>query len=123
MKREKNYNLFADKSWAFRHFDGRRKEFRGWSREEFYEARGKNLTRSGIRRNRTKPTIYEYRRKMISIFAEIPYEYHRGPYRRRSDGFIMYLATLPGRIRQVSTYDPILVAYLTKKYNKHFANK
>ena len=123
MKRKRNYSLFEDKSWAFRHFDGRRREFRGWGREEFYAAQEKHWKRAGIRRSRTKPTIYEYRRKMISIFAEIPYECHRGPYRRHSDGFLMYLATLPGRIRQVSTDDPILVAYLTKKFNKHFGNK
>lgn len=122
MKRERNCRLFEDKSWAFGHFDGRRREFRGWSREEFEAMRKKHWERAG-RSIRNSQYIYEYRRKKIAIFAEIPYEYHKGRYQRRSDNVVFYIAVRPGGIAQVFTHDPILVAYLTKKYNKHFANK
>ena len=122
MKRERNYSLFSDKSWAFWHYDGRRREFRGWSREEFYAAQEKHWKRAG-RSVLTSQSIYEYRRKKIAIFAEIPYEYHKGRYQRRSDNVVLYIAVRPGGIAQVFTHDPLLVDYLTKKYNKHFANK
>lgn len=151
MKRERNYSLFKDKSWAFRHFDGRRREFRGITRNEFEAACKKHWERAG----RSVPNsqfIYEYRRREIAYFATVPYEYQGdgmddyNKYQRpesNCEGYVAicpgerannhqrpassgagYVAICPGeRANNHYVDDQILVAYLTKKYNKHFANK
>ena len=129
MKRERNYSLFKDKSWAFRHFDGRRREFRGITRNEFEAACKKHWERAG----RSVPTsqyIYEARRREIAYFSGIPYEYQGDgmsdfeKYQRPASNGSGYVAICPGE-RANSHYvdDPILVAYLTKKFNKHFGSR
>lgn len=129
MKRKRNYSLFGDEYWMFRHFDGRRREFRGWSKSEFYAAQRKNYERHLA--NLPGPQfIYEYRRREIAYFAEIPYEYQgdgmddHNKYQRPAGNCVGYVAICPGEsANNHYVDDPILVAYLTKKYNKHFGNK
>lgn len=129
MKRERNYSLFADKSWAFRHFDGRRKEFRGITRQEFDAMCKKHWERAG----RSVPTSqyqYEARRREIAYFATVPYEYKGdgmddyNKYQRPASNGVGYAAICPGeRANNHYVDDPILVAYLTKKLKKHFGSR
>lgn len=127
MKRERNYSLFEDEYWVFRRFDGRRREFRGWSKAEFYAAQIRHYERHWG--NMPGPQfIYEYRRREIAFFATVPYEFQGdgtddfNKYQRPANNGVGYVAICHGE----STHyvdDQILVAYLTKKYNKHFINK
>lgn len=122
-------SIYKNPNWHFLHYDGRKKAFRGITREEFEAAQRKHYERCG----RSTPTlqyIYEYRRRMIAYFAEIPYEYHGdgmddyNKYQRPSDDGRWYLAICPGEpYNDIYVFDPILVAFLTKKYNNHFGNK
>lgn len=120
-------SIYKNPNWHFLHYDGRKKAFRGITREEFEAAQRKHYERCG----RSTPTlqyIYEYRRRMIAYFAEIPYEFQGdgtddfNKYQRPANNGVGYVAICHGE----STHyvdDQILVAYLTKKYNKHFINK
>lgn len=127
------YSIFAQRDWFFRHYDGRRKEFKGIGRETFKRCCDTHLDRM----NRNLNIQFDsdafnnaQRREMIKYFAAIPYEYEGDGtddynlYQRPSSNGIGYVAVCPGE-RANNTYigDKILVAYLKKKYEKHLAGK
>lgn len=69
---------------------------------------------------------YKTRREYIAYFATIPYEYQGDGmddfnlYQRPASNGIGYVAICPGESgNNFYTDDPILVSYLTKKFNKH----
>ena len=129
----KQFSIFTQHDWFFRHYDGRRKEFKGISKETFEKCRNTHLSRRSMR----LAARFDYdtfngiwRRKMLNYFATIPYKYEGDymddyeKYQRPSSNGIGYVAICPGE-RANNTYieDKILVAYLKKKYERYWANK
>ena len=129
----KQYSIFAQRNWFFRHYDGRRKEFEGISRDAFKRCCATHLDR--MQRNLSiqfdSDTFSNpQRREMIKYFAAIPYEYEGdymddySKYQRPASNGVGYVAICPGeRANNIYVEDKLLVAYLTKKYEKYLAAK
>lgn len=124
-------SIFKEKFWYDRRYDGRRKEFRGISREFFEAAKKAHWDRAWAKvylHKRGEDLIKNcaIRRELIAYFATIPYEYQGDGlddfnlFQRPSSNGRGYVAICPGEPRNnYYTEDPILVGYLKKKYNKY----
>lgn len=116
--------IFAIEHWFDKKFDGRKKIFRGISRDAFNKAVKKHRERRW--RSMSLIPEYERRRKIIKFFASIPYEYQGdglddyNMYQRPANNGVGYVAICPGeRTNNLYTDDPLAVTYLTKKYKKY----
>lgn len=122
-KMDGDFRIYKQKDWFWRKYDGRRKEFKNIDRNAFNAAKERHISRmpNGYVRNE-----YKTRREYIAYFATIPYEYQGDGmddfnlYQRPASNGIGYVAICPGESgNNFYTDDPILVSYLTKKFNKH----
>ena len=122
-KMDGDFRIYKQKDWFWRKYDGRRKEFKNIDRSAFNAAKERHISRmpNGYVRNE-----YKTRREYIAYFATIPYEYQGDGmddfnlYQRPASNGIGYVAICPGESgNNFYTDDPILVSYLTKKFNKH----
>lgn len=118
--------IFAIEHWFDKKFDGRKKIFRGISRDAFNKAVQKHWERAF---NKKECDEYRLRRKDIKYFAGIPYEYQGdglddfNMYQRPASNGVGYVAICPGESgNNYYVDDPLTVAYLTKKYKKHKNN-
>lgn len=119
--------IFNDKGWNFKNYDGRRREFRGISRDEFNEAKRKNRDReiARFRAERSVKTKTQSFKEWIRYFSTIPYEYTGdgfddfNHYQRPASNGIGYVDICPGE-RGNNNYvdEPHLVAALTRKYKE-----
>lgn len=119
--------LFTQSNWWWMKYDGRKKMFRGISREDFTAAKEAHIARA-LRSAYEPENEYAERRSLIRAFASIPYAYKGDGMddysltQRPSSNGIGYCAVCPGeRGNNIYTDDPIAVAYLTKKYSKYKA--
>lgn len=118
-------NIFKVENWYDRRYDGRRKEFKGITREEFKKAVRRHYDHSY---NKLKVTdIYAERRRIIAYFANIPYKYEGDGlddfnlYQRPASNGRGYVAICPGESgNNYYVDDPLAVVYLKAKYNKFF---
>lgn len=115
-------DLYRTGCWWHLNYDGRKRLFKGISKADFEKAKIKHFERSS---NKFVPDIYAARREDINFFSSIPYTYSGdgmddySMYQRPSSNGIGYVAICKGeRGNNYYTEDKILVAYLTKKYNK-----
>ena len=116
-------NFFKIGHWYDRRYDGRRKEFKDITREEFKKAVQRHYAHAY---NKLKVTdIYAERRRIIAYFANIPYQYEGdglddyNMYQRPASNGRGYVAICPGESgNNYYVDDPLLVNYLTAKYNK-----
>lgn len=93
--------LFKDKKWWGRRYDGRKKEFRGLSRERFNAMAAKHCARLRDK-HRIKQKRFSKCRDMLNFFKEIPYKYEGGGlddfnvFQRPCSNGIGYVAICPG---------------------------
>ena len=124
-------NIFSEypETWMRLRYDGRRKAYYlNMSKEEFAAAQEKNEAR---RRNKyTTPTRIERILSDLAFFANIPYEYEGdglddfNKYQRSSSNGIGWVAICPGeRGNNYYVDDPVTVAILKKRYNKHISTQ
>lgn len=120
---ETNFAIYKQQDWFWRKYDGRKKEFKSISRNDFKAAKERHISRMS---NSYVRNEYKSRRECLAYFAGIPYEYQGdgmddyNRYQRPASNGVGYVAICPGeRANNYYVDDPILVAYLTKKYNKH----
>lgn len=127
----KSYDLFKVERWFDLRFDGRKKLFKGISRQEFNALVKKHYKREGAKWLHKASDFLaqcQERRKAINFFANIPYTYEGdglddySMYQRPSSNGVGYVAICPGeRGNNYYVDDPLLVNYLTAKYNKRSA--
>ena len=124
-------NIFSEhpETWMRLKYDGRRKAYYlNMSKEEFAAAQEKNEAR---RRNKyTTPTRIERILSDLAYFSEIPYEYQGdglddfNKYQRPASNGIGWVAICPGeRGNNYYVDDPVTVAILKKRYNKHISTQ
>ena len=124
-------NIFSDypETWMRLRYDGRRKAYYlNMSKEEFAAAQEKNEARR--RSKYTTPTRIERILSDLAYFSEIPYEY-RGDglddfnkYQRPASNGIGWVAICPGeRGNNYYVDEPVTVAILKKRYNKHISTQ
>lgn len=118
-----DFGIYKQENWFCRKYDGRRKEFKSIDRNEFTAAQERHFSRMS---NSYVRDEFKDRRDCIAYFASIPYEYQGdgmddySRYQRPAGNGMGYVAICPGeRGNNFYTDDPILVKYLTKKYNRH----
>lgn len=118
--------IFNNTNWFLAKYDGRNKQFRGISRDEFNKAVAKHNSR-GWRASDEEDLIAKaaWRKEMISTFAAIPFEYQGEGlddynfYQRPSSNGVGYVALCPGeRGNNIYVEDELLVNYLTAKFNE-----
>ena len=124
-------NIFSDypETWMRLRYDGRRKAYYlNMSKEEFAAAQEKNEARR--RSKYTMPTRIERILSDLAYFSEIPYEYQGdglddfNKYQRPASNGIGWVAICPGeRGNNYYVEDPITVAILKKRYNKHISTQ
>lgn len=119
-----DFEIYKQENWFWCKYDARKKAFKKIARNDFNEARERHISR--ILKGCNVRNLYEYRREYINFFASIPYDYKGdgmddyNRYQRPSSNGIGYVAVCPGeRCNNIYVDDPLLVSYLTKKYNKH----
>ena len=125
------FSIFNLEHWYDLRFDGRKKAFRGLTRETFNEAKKTHFERifAKIRYNRggSRDIIRECarRREDIAFFATVPYKYEGdgfddfNMFQRPASNGVGYVAICPGESgNNYYTDDPILVRYLKAKYLK-----
>ena len=127
----KSYDLFKVERWFDLRFDGRKKFFKGMNKEEFNALVKKHYKREGAKwlyKGRDFLEQCQERRKAIKFFANIPYTYEGDGlddyslYQRPSSNGVGYVAICPGESGNNYYVDaPLLVKYLTAKYNKRLA--
>ena len=125
-----NYSIFKQSNWPFKKYDGRKKYFRGISKDEFTkccEKRLKRLTNHMQTENSNHNNGFEKRRKLIEFFKNVPFKYEGdglddfNSYQKPSRDGVGYVSVCPGeRGNNVYVDDPILVSYLKKKYDKYW---
>ena len=124
-------NIFSEhpETWMRLKYDGRRKAYYlNMSKEEFAAAQEKNEAR---RRNKyTTPTRIERILSDLAYFSEIPYEYQGdglddfNKYQRPASNGIGWVAICPGeRGNNYYVDEPVTVAILKKRYNKHISTQ
>ena len=124
-------NIFSDypETWMRLRYDGRRKAYYlNMSKEEFAAAQEKNEAR---RRNKyTTPTRIERILSDLNFFSNKPYEYQGdglddfNKYQRPASNGIGWVAICPGeRGNNYYVDDPVTVAILKKRYNKHISTQ
>lgn len=120
----KKYDVFKSENWFFRRYDGRRKEFKGITREEFSLARDRHF--SHVAKKYIGTDIYAKRRGDIAYFATIPYDYAGDgyndfeKYQRPASNGRGYVAICPGESgNNYYVDDPLIVAYLKSKYENY----
>ena len=126
-----NYSIFKESDWAFRRFDGRRKEFKGLSKETFEQCVKTHVERLNARftpKSNNGEKTHAERMDLIKFFSRIPYKYEGdgfddfNSYQRPSSNGVGSVSVCPGESgNNVYVDDPLLVAYLKKKYEKHEA--
>ena len=118
-------SVFKRSNWFCTKFDGRKKEFRGISREDFEKACKKHFDRiwENVVWNKTK--TQQFKEKM-EYFSRVPYEYQGdglddfNEYQRPASNGIGYVAICPGeRCNNVYVDEPHLVSALMRKYNEY----
>lgn len=124
-----NYELFKISNWELLHYDRRKKLFRGISKEEFRKMQTKRLERFQDRFFCRQTDFIERcirRREDIAYFKTIPYEYkgdgldNYSHYQCPGSDEISWFSICPGDPRyNYYIYDPLTVAYLKSKYEKH----
>lgn len=122
--------IFKQTFWWINRYDGRRKEFKGISREQFMDAKSKHYERERASFGPANTTKVEWFKTIARYFAQIPYEMPDGElndydkYQRPSSNGVGYVAVCPGeRANNFYVDDPILVKYLNRKYNEWKTNK
>ena len=124
-------NIFSEhpETWMRLKYDGRRKAYYlNMSKEEFAAAQEKNEAR---RRNKyTTPTRIERILSDLNFFSNIPYEYQGdglddfNKYQRPASNGIGWVAICPGeRGNNYYVDEPVTVAILKKRYNKHISTQ
>lgn len=124
-------NIFSDypETWMRLKYDGRRKAYYlNMSKEDFAAAQKKNESRR--RSKYTKPTRMEKILSDLEFFANIPYEYEGdglddfNKYQRPASNGIGWVAICPGeRGNNYYVDEPVTVAILKKRYNKHISTQ
>ena len=124
-------NIFSEypEMWMRLRYDGRRKAYYlNMSKEEFAAAQKKNESRR--RSKYTKPTRMEKILSDLEFFANIPYEYEGdglddfNKYQRPASNGIGWVAICPGeRGNNYYVDEPVTVAILKKRYNKHISTQ
>ena len=124
-------NIFSDypETWMRLRYDGRRKAYYlNMSKEEFAAAQEKNEARR--RSKYTKPTRIERILSDLNFFSNKPYEYQGdglddfNKYQRPASNGIGWVAICPGeRGNNYYVDDPVTVAILKKRYNKHISTQ
>ena len=124
-------NIFSEhpETWMRLKYDGRRKAYYlNMSKEDFAAAQKKNEARR--RSKYTKPTRMEKILSDLEFFANIPYEYEGdglddfNKYQRPASNGIGWVAICPGeRGNNYYVDDPVTVAILKKRYNKHISTQ
>lgn len=116
-------NIFKVEHWYDRRYDGRRKEFKGITREEFKKAVRRHYDHAF--RKLKGADKYAERRRIIAYFANIPYQYEGDGlddfnlYQRPASNGHGYVAVCPGESgNNYYVDDPLTVAYLKKKYER-----
>lgn len=118
-------NVFTKDGWYFRKYDGRRREFRGISREDFAAARDLHfgrISRALVAEAEARTKVQKYK-DTLAYFATVPYAYQGegwedfSKYQRPCRDGIGYVAICPGeRGNNVYVDEPHAVRTLTKKY-------
>ena len=119
--------IFNSANWFLSNYDGRRKEFRGISAQEFNEAKSRHNSRQTFSsRVGDLVATAAWIREVIAFFATIPYQFEGdrfddySRYQRPSSNGIGYVSICPGeRGNNYYVDDAILVKYLTSKFNKY----
>lgn len=121
-----NYELFKISYWECLNYDGRKKLFRGISKEKFRKMKEKRLERFRNRLFCRQNDFIEKcikRREDISYFTNIPYEYAGdwlddfNHYQRCCKDGVGYVSICPGEPRNnYYVDDPLTVRYLKSKY-------
>ena len=124
-------NIFSEhpETWMRLKYDGRRKAYYlNMSKEEFAAAQEKNEARR--RSKYTMPTRMERILSDLNFFSNIPYEYQGdglddfNKYQRPASNGIGWVAICPGeRGNNYYVDDPVTVAILKKRYNKHISTQ
>ena len=124
-------NIFSEhpETWMRLKYDGRRKAYYlNMSKEEFAAAQKKNESRR--RSKYTTPTRIERILSDLNFFSNIPYEYKGdglddfNKYQRPASNGIGWVAICPGeRGNNYYVDDPVTVAILKKRYNKHISTQ
>ena len=124
-------NIFSEypETWMRLRYDGRRKAYYlNMSKEEFAAAQEKNEARR--RSKYTMPTRIERILSDLNFFSNIPYEYKGdglddfNKYQRPASNGIGWVAICPGeRGNNYYVDDPVTVAILKKRYNKHISTQ
>lgn len=121
--------IYNNPTWFVKSFDGRRKEFRGISREQFETAKRKHMERTE-EKHREYPTRVQEVSRTLRYFNTIPYEYEGdglddyNSFQRPASNGEGYVAICPGESgNNVYVDDPIAVKILTRKYNDWKASR
>lgn len=117
--------VYGSKDWFFASYDGRKKAFRGISRQDFNKARDLHVLRS-CNRPHTLPSRVENFKRAMAWFATIPYACQGdglddfSKYQRPARDGKGYVAICPGEpANNVYVDDPFIVRALTRKYHEH----
>ena len=127
-------NIYTEKPWwPSCHYDGRRKKyFLNKSMEEFESDKQKHFQRQQMRwiTDNLEKSRFRKVKSDLAYFSEIPYEYQGdglddfSKYQRPASNGVGWVAICPGeRGNNYYVEDPITVAILKKRYNKHFNTK
>ncbi|MGN1221258.1 MAG: hypothetical protein ACI4TU_09990 [Candidatus Cryptobacteroides sp.] len=121
------FAIFNSENWFLSNYDGRRKEFRGISSQEFNKAKSRHNSRHAFSsKEHDFVAKAAWRREVIAFFASIPFEFEGdgfddySRFQRPSSNGVGYVSVCPGeRGNNYYVDDPILVKYLTTKFHKH----
>ena len=127
-------NIYTGKTWwPSCHYDGRRKKyFLNKSREEFERDKEKHFQRQQMRwiTDNLEKSRFRKVKSDLAYFSEIPYEYQGdglddfNKYQRPASNGIGWVAICPGeRGNNYYVDDPVTVAILKKRYNKHISTQ
>lgn len=121
--------IFNIERWYDKRYDGRKKIFRGITKEEFNIAVNTHNERN-LFYNRWPQTEWAKRREIIQYFSKIPYIYEGdglddyNHYQRPCSNGIGYVSICPGeRGNNYYVDDPLVVSYLKKKYDKYMKSQ